>query len=120
MKVKRLIKDGDIILDGTGTRYEKEKEAFAKLEHLEFVQELIEKIMKKGVLHLHIDKISEYYGGVYYDFEEDCLVCLYHYESEARGEEWDTVVDTLYLSDYGETWREYREEDGEKYTYWYN
>lgn len=32
---KRLIKDGDIILDGTLPRYEKEAQAFKKLEQLE-------------------------------------------------------------------------------------
>ena len=32
---KRLIKDGDIILDGTAPRYEKEAQAFKKLEQLE-------------------------------------------------------------------------------------
>lgn len=33
--MERLIKDGDIILDGTLTRYEAEKQAFEKLERLE-------------------------------------------------------------------------------------
>jgi len=33
--MERLIRDGDIILDGTATRYEKEKQAFAKLEEIE-------------------------------------------------------------------------------------
>ena len=32
---KRLIKDGDIVLDGTLPRYAKEKQAFEKLEVLE-------------------------------------------------------------------------------------
>lgn len=33
--MERLIKDGDIILDGTLTRAEKEKQAFQKLEDIE-------------------------------------------------------------------------------------
>lgn len=39
MGMKKLIKDGDIILDGTLTRHEKEKEAFKKLESIECVLE---------------------------------------------------------------------------------
>ena len=38
--MERLIKNGDIILDGTLTRNEKEKQAFIKLG---FIEELIEK-----------------------------------------------------------------------------
>ena len=37
--MKRLIKNGDIILDGTLTRLEKEKQAFTKLEYIEEVLE---------------------------------------------------------------------------------
>ena len=35
--MKRLIKNGDIILDGTQTRQQAEKQAFKKLEELENV-----------------------------------------------------------------------------------
>ena len=35
--MKRLIKNGDIILDGTQTRHQAEKQAFKKLEELENV-----------------------------------------------------------------------------------
>ena len=35
--MKKLIKDGDIILDGTQTRQQAEKEAFVKLEEIENV-----------------------------------------------------------------------------------
>lgn len=37
--MKRLIKNGDVILDGTLTRYQKEKQAFEKLEKLEDIEE---------------------------------------------------------------------------------
>ena len=37
--MNRLIKDGDIILDGTAPRYEKEAQAFKKLEFIEGVLE---------------------------------------------------------------------------------
>ena len=38
--MKKLIKNGDIILDGTLTRHEKEKQAFIKLG---FIEEIMEK-----------------------------------------------------------------------------
>lgn len=54
--MERLIKDGDIILDGTLPRYQKEKNAFLKLEsHEELEQEigleinLLKKILKYGI-----------------------------------------------------------------------
>ena len=37
--MERLIKNGDVILDGTLTRYQKEKRAFEKLEKLEDIEE---------------------------------------------------------------------------------
>lgn len=37
--MERLIKNGDVILDGTLTRYQKEKQAFEKLEKLEDIEE---------------------------------------------------------------------------------
>lgn len=37
--MERLIKNGDIILDGTLPRYAKEKQAFEKLEYIEGVLE---------------------------------------------------------------------------------
>ena len=42
--MNRLIKDGDIILDGTLNRAEKEKEAFAKLERIEEIEEKFGKV----------------------------------------------------------------------------
>lgn len=40
--MERLIKDGDIILDGTVTRCEKEKQAFKKLGNIEELLEIYE------------------------------------------------------------------------------
>lgn len=117
--MKRTVRNGEIILDGTLSKAEKIKKALETLEHYEYVQELIEKIRIKGILLLAIDRRSEF-SDVYYDFDDDKLVCVNHYESEERLEEWDNVATTLFLGDYGTLWREYREEDGEKYTYWYN
>ena len=37
--MKRLIKNGDIILDGTQTRQQAEKQAFKKLEEFETIEE---------------------------------------------------------------------------------
>ena len=37
--MEKLIKNGDIILDGTLPRYQKEKQAFEKLEYIEGFRE---------------------------------------------------------------------------------
>lgn len=50
---KRLIKNGDIILDGTLPRYAKEKQAFEKLEHIEGVLE------KHNIPYEMLDKVLE-------------------------------------------------------------
>lgn len=47
--IKRLIKNGDIILDGTLPRYEKEAQAFKKLE---IIENLIEEFEIKGLFEL--------------------------------------------------------------------
>ncbi len=50
---KRLIKNGDIILDGTLPRYAKEKQAFEKLEYIEEVLE------KHNIPYEMLDKVLE-------------------------------------------------------------
>ena len=114
----RLVKNGEIVLDGTLSKAEKEKMILEKFEHYEYVQELIEKVRIKGILLLAIDRRSEF-SDVYYDFDDDKLVCVNHFESEERLEEWDNVATTLFLCDYGKLWREYRDEDGDKYYEWF-
>lgn len=49
--MNRLIKDGNVILDGTLTRAEKEKQAFQKLEDIE---ELMEKYRIKDLGELNL------------------------------------------------------------------
>jgi len=56
MQPKRLIQDDDIILDGTGPRYQKEAEAFHKLSEYEGIDEelglpwpIIYKALKDGI-----------------------------------------------------------------------
>ena len=59
--MERLIKNGDVILDGTLTRYQKEKQAFEKLEKLEDIEEELEidlvtvfKALKEGAWFIGI------------------------------------------------------------------
>lgn len=51
MGMKKLIKNGDVILDGTSPRYAKEKEAFRKLEIIECVLE------KHNILYEMLDDV---------------------------------------------------------------
>ena len=104
MTVKKLIKNGDIILDGTGARYEKEKEAFNKLSRLEDIEE-----------ELGIDLITLFKAlknGVYMSTKHfDIVYCkcpkIIHYKSG-----WKILVygATLSLTTYGKTWALTKEE----------
>ena len=49
--MNKLIKNGDVILDGTLTRHEKEKQAFIKLG---FIEELMEKHKIMGLEELDL------------------------------------------------------------------
>ena len=53
MNDKRLINNGDIILDGTLPRYQKEKQAFEKLEYIEGVLE------KHNIPYEMLDEVLE-------------------------------------------------------------
>ena len=87
----RLIKNGDVILDGTAPRYAKEKEAFLKLETLErFEKELsvelktLFKALKKGIYYIHRNFDGTYdRKNIYFDKPEHLsiglkgLICAY-------------------------------------------
>lgn len=108
----RLIKNSDIILDGTLSRAEKEKQAFEKLSHLELVCEICEKINKQGYYYDY-RKQRHCCEFAYYDFVNDEIIVantydkypnrLPRYDYETCGT--DTLIDErLSMNDYQDMW----------------
>lgn len=108
---KRLIKDGDIILDGTLPRYQKEKNAFLKLQAHEDIEEelgvdlkllgILAKALKQGYIYYPIDVPDDCYkykvDCMYYNYGE-----YYLYVSDGVGD--------IFAKDYGKTWALTKEE----------
>lgn len=107
--MNRLIKDGDIILDGTLPRYQKEKNAFLKLEKLEEYEAKIE---------MPLDKFLEWRlnSVIPYCLIEGKVKRVAHYNWLIERniiEVWDANYRQRYrfhLRDYGKTWALTREE----------
>ena len=106
----RLIKDGDIILDGTLSRAEKEKQAFAKLETLENIEENL------GC------ELSQLFANVIYvkgkGFGDDIetIACPIRYYDDFR-KAFDFHYShrylrdgLIYLKDFGKTWSTRKED----------
>ena len=97
---KKLIKDGDIILDGTAPRYAKEQEAFQKLEKLERIIELCNLIDDKRDVKIHNKKYYPCY--TLYDFYMEEIVIMQTFECEY--EDVDKEVARIKVEDYEKTW----------------
>ena len=102
--MKRLIKDGDVILDGTGPRYVKEKEAFEKLEKYENIEEelgidliTLFKALKNGIYHNQYCGIS----SEPWRFELDLQNKRFCYHIRDMNASWDLICN---FKDYGKTW----------------
>lgn len=72
----RIIKDGDVILDGSKTRYEAEKLAFAKLEQIENWEaktgvsaiDFLNRFLEGGMWAYH--KKANFIGKIDFNIEE--------------------------------------------------
>lgn len=107
--MERLIKDGDIVLDGTLPRYQKEKNAFLKLEKLEEYESKIE---------MPLDKFLEWRLNclIPYCVIEGKVKKVAHYTWQVEKntfEVWDGNLKKryrFYFRDYGKTWSLKRED----------
>ena len=104
--MSRLIKDGDISLDGTLPRYQKEKNAFLKLQEREELDEQI------GVDHPTLWKILDKNTTIYIK-DGSTIIAIDGFISSTRFiSKWQLILcdsylgESMYLelSDYGKKW----------------
>ena len=91
---KRLVKNGKIILDGTGPLYEKEKVVLKKFEELEDVEDTL------GIeFHILVEALKY---GIRVGKDKICARSLRF----GRIKEWYLFSDkhTVRVKDYGKTW----------------
>ena len=110
--MERLIKDGDIILDGTLPRYQKEKNAFLKLQEREELDEQI------GVDHPTLWKALDS-NTIIYIKDGDIIAAIDRFISCSRFvSRWQLILADsfngelmfLNLDEYGKTWSLKRED----------
>ena len=108
--MERLIKDGDIILDGTLPRYQKEKKAFLKLQAREDIEEELgidfETLFRALQYPIYVKEKDQTWwcsNRLFFVFHEAFIVITYW-----RSKKKEDI--TLLLRDYGKTWALTREE----------
>lgn len=108
--MERLIKNGDVILDGTLTRYQKEKQAFEKLKKLEDIEEelgldlaIVFKALSFPIYVKEKDQTWWCSNRLFFGIGEAFIVITYW-----NGVENEDII--CLLKDYGKTWALTKEE----------